>query len=190
MITINKKKSDSPEVEAVKKKVREVSMKYAERHGWCGEVQEALVEADVLDGVSADRVLVRAEALVPMTLTFEIDVAEVPETEEDQRAALAKLFTNYLELGASGPLRYGEQQLGEFQVGAFTDVKFGGQVYDGFTVPTNMFARFASDVTKVRHLLTHRRPQGYALCGHLSVYWSDTSTKDVGRVCVRCQRQA
>lgn len=91
---------DSPEVAALKEKVRSVARVYARQHNWCSVVETALREMGIDDGPQRN-VIIGVETVFGATLRVRIDPTVLHEkNEEQQRVAVAEQIDSFT---ISGP---------------------------------------------------------------------------------------
>lgn len=79
--------ADTPEVAALKKKVKEVTKKYTDRHGWCDEAQRALREMGIEP--AAQYVVLKATTSQGLTFDVKVEVGKlIGKTEAQQKKAV------------------------------------------------------------------------------------------------------
>lgn len=187
---------DSPEVAALKERVRQVADKYTSRHGWCSEVKKALREAGVLPEnkkIAVD-VAFSLAGSDPATSTIKVKVSElVGLDEEGQKSLISKKISP--EVTVAGvkinlPVNI---------------VSFSAAPAPPSIVPEGQYGFFLSDEGRVTHLVTS--PSRFessedfeekllqntsqwvaALCGNGSYYVTTSSARDENRLCANCAR--
>lgn len=189
---------DSPEVAALKERVRQVADKYTSRHGWCSEVKKALREAGVLteDKKIAVDVAFSLAGSDPATSTIKVKVSElVGLDEEGQKSLISKKISPEVTVaGVKINL-------------PVSIVSFSAAPEEPSIVPEGHYGFFHTDEGRVTHLVVN--PDRWeteeeflkvlgrsgttwiqSFCNNGSYYPSDVSSRDENRLCANCVRAA
>lgn len=180
---------DSPEVAALKEKVKEVAERYAKRHNWCDVVKQALIEAGCMND-DKTTLLVK----VTLTLGFVFDVKIPPgelheKTEAEQKAILAEKIGTVSLVGAN-------KVTGGFKVAPSSITTMEAVP----PPPTPEHARHAAwrylgNDGRVRHLFVASNApntnSSYTACGETNYNTGqERSTRGEDRGCARCSQSA
>lgn len=189
---------DSPEVAALKERVRFVADKYTSRHGWCSEVKKALREAGVIteDKKIAVDVTFSIAGSDPATSSIKIKVSELSGLDEEgQKSLISKKISP--EVTVAGvkinlPVNI---------------VSFSESPAPPSIVPEGHYGYFLSNEGRVTHLVAG--PEKWeteeeflklfarsgttwitSFCNNGTYYASDVSSRDENRLCTNCARAA
>lgn len=175
---------DTPEVAALKEKVREVAQKYAKQHNWCSVVKRALKEA----GIESDPVTVSVNVTTALGMTFVVKTDPstlIGKTEDEQKAVLAERIGQVTLSGAKGVT-------GSFKVLPEAIAEMAVQPQQELAAPDPAWL-YINDSSRVRHLIVSGNridPTGrYTACGeYLYQDGQDWSNRAEDRNCARCER--
>lgn len=175
------------EINELKAQVRSVAKKYTTRHGWCNEVNNALEEAGL--GVQW------RDFGVTMVITRSVNVQVNAELTEEQAAA-AIHATLISGKGTDKVIRVLGRPHDEAAESTVIEGRLdlpGMEPVAIAVLPAGYGYKYTSGEGRVRHVLSNRsmrraRDGSYAssMCGKNSYSWSDTSSRDEGRVCNTC----
>lgn len=188
--------TESPEVAALKEKVREVAMRYAKRHSWCSEVKRALREIGIEDPRNVD-------VTVTTGLGFAITVNLPPvalhgKTEDQQKRIIAARISKLVITSTGGnvkgePIALTPEMIVDMTLAAAASAS-GPDRATGWVYTSNQ-GRVLHHITEVsgrpEHLSLGSSGQYYyASCGITALGNSLTleSPKGEGRRCAGCER--
>lgn len=192
--------TDTPEVAALKDKVRTVAEKYKKRHNWCQEVERALVEMGVDE--AKKHVIVRTTLTNGVAISVRIPVDDLNGKGEDvQKAVIAKAVGSlHLSGGGSGVIggstllvtatMIESMELQSPIPGATTSAGGG----DGWYYTSNL-GRVMHNYSNYTLESARTRGFGYfdAVCGRGSTNINEmTTTSSLGedRRCTRCEARS
>lgn len=194
--------AEHPDVTALKKRVIEVTKKYTDRHGWCGEAQKALAEAGVTES--------RAKK-VDVEIVFTVEGVEEEQHGRKRITAssLAGKTPEQMNAYVTDMLRTeGTYAVAGTTITPLITVTDLNEWHPGEgDVPAGYSAAFTSREGRVKHLLVtprrvleaedpkaalerHLRGSNYFMCGAGSYGGALESTRDEGRICQKCLTRA
>lgn len=184
------------ELADLKKNVTTVAQREAKKHNWCSVVDKALEEM----GLGPKWVRGSIEVNVKLRVNCDVDENVYPNDQSETRESLRLEIENSLKIpktfSAAG-LKFAKTA----QSVTVANVSLGDVDFEPYLpteerpvdtdVPDGFQARFTSNDGRVRHYVPIlRRGRLYAMCLKSSRDWSESSTRDEGRVCAECVRRA